>query len=82
MATLCIICDCEFELPINKKKKENLFHSTDQETKTDLFMCEDCFDERSNADYRYVDGQMLCANMGCARNAVVMSKYCEICANK
>lgn len=79
---LCIICENEFSLPLSQKKRDKLYHSQEIDINEKNYMCEGCFHERATAEYRYVDGVVLCANLGCARNAQVMSKYCDICVNE
>jgi hypothetical protein len=79
--TECIICECEFQLSQSKKKRINQYHSSTKEGDKN-YMCEDCFLERANSEYRMHNGTMLCAKVGCARNCMALSKYCEICENE
>ena len=76
----CIICGHEFTLPQSKAKLQNQYHSTDKNNNNN-YMCEGCYIERSNSEYRMIEGEMLCAKSNCARNAMSSSKYCEICNN-
>lgn len=78
----CIICETEFDVPKSKIKREKQYHSTDPNTNEEYYMCSDCEDERATAEYRYLEGVILCSNMGCGRNAMAFSKQCEICNNK
>jgi len=76
----CIICEYEFSLSKNKIKLKNQYHSTDKE-EYKHYMCEGCYIDRSESEYRMIEGEVLCNKGGCARNATVFSKYCEICNN-
>lgn len=75
----CAVCECDFKLTQSEKKRERIYHSDDPKTGKPRYMCDGCYSERINSEFRIIDGVSLCANSGCARNAMALSKYCEIC---
>lgn len=75
--SICVVCSNEFVLPKSNRLIDNLIFS--QNNDVDEYMCPDCYDLRANSDFRYHDGQILCASNGCGRNAMTFSKYCFKC---
>ena len=75
--SVCVLCDNEFSLPKSHHAVDKLIFSEDgDETQ---YMCVDCYNERSDSDFRYHDGHLLCAKDGCGRNAMSFSKFCFKC---
>ncbi len=76
----CVVCNHEFRLPKSDKKIQNLIHSfSDFESEEFNYMCEDCYEHRSNIEYRYEEGIILCAKSTCGREALSFSKFCFLC---
>ncbi len=79
----CVLCEEEFDLPKSKRKKDNLLFSNElSEDNKEIFMCQDCFEQRANSTFRQFDGDILCCNVGCGRNAMTFSKFCFMCDGK
>ena len=79
----CVLCDEEFDLPKSKKKRDNLIFSNElSEDNKAIYLCQDCFDQRADSIFRQFDGDILCCNLGCGRNAITFSKYCFMCDGK
>lgn len=68
----CFECGNNFVL---KKREESklIFKEPDH------YICNECFDERINSEYRILNGSYLCSNLECVRNKLAFSNFCEIC---
>lgn len=75
--SVCSLCENEFILPKSSKQLDKLIFSENEGFLK--YMCLDCYNERSNADFRYHNGHLLCNAKGCGRNAMSFSNFCFKC---
>ena len=77
---ICVLCDVEFDLPKSIDKKDSLIFSNELSWDDKVsYMCEDCYEQRAFSTFRHFDGNVLCCNIGCGRNAMTFSKHCFMC---
>ena len=79
--SICFLCQEEFTTPKSQKKKDKLYFLTTKEGNKE-YICDDCHYDRSNCDFRMIDGEQLCSTFNCARNSMAFSKYCDVCEQK
>lgn len=76
--SVCFLCNSEFSLPKHPSKRKLLIYNENSDDDND-YMCQDCFEERAYTTSRYLNGDLLCATLGCAKSVDSSNKYCNEC---